>query len=83
MQKYIMVSKVTLKTFIFWEGSLDFGESEIIELQPISFYSWEDNIPFKARIAKPNGIQDQYNVNDILFSDYELVEEYPNTFVYG
>ena len=68
------------ENYFFWEGSLDFGESEIIELQPISFYSWEDNIPFKARIAKPNGIQDQYNVNDILFSDYELVEEYPNTF---
>ena len=80
MQKYIMVFEGYPENYFFWEGSLDFGESEIIELQPISFYSWEDNIPFKARIAKPNGIQDQYNVNDILFSDYELVEEYPNTF---
>jgi len=68
------------ENFFYWEGSLEFGETEIIELQPISFYSWTENIPFKARIAKPNGLQDQHNVNDILFSDYELVEEYPNTF---
>ncbi len=68
------------ENFFYWEGSLEFGETEIIELQPISFYSWTENIPFKARIAKPNGSQDLHNVNDILFSDYELVEEYPNTF---
>ena len=68
------------ENFYSWEGSLSFGESEVIELEPISFYSWTENIPFKARIGKPNGIQDQYNVNDILYSDYELVEEYPNTF---
>jgi len=68
------------ENFYSWEGSLSFGESEIIELQPISFYSWENQIPFYARVSNPNGSQDQYNVNDLLYSDYELVEEYPSTF---
>ena len=68
------------ENFYSWEGSISFGESEIIELQPISFYSWENQIPFYARVSNPNGSQDQYNVNDLLYSDYELVEEYPSTF---
>ncbi len=68
------------ENFYSWEGSLSFGESEVIELQPISFYSWTDNIPFKARVSNPNGFQDQQIANDLLYSDYELVEEYPSTF---
>ena len=68
------------ENFYSWEGSLSFGDSEVIELQPISFYSWTDNIPFKARVSNPNGLQDQQIANNLLYSDYELVEEYPSTF---
>ncbi|MAQ69555.1 MAG: hypothetical protein CMD23_00480 [Flavobacteriales bacterium] len=65
----------------FWEGDLDFGESEIIELPPIQWYSWDENLSFYARINMPNGApEDDYLVNDVLYSDYEFVAEYPNTF---
>ena len=64
-----------------WEGNLEFGESEIIELPPIQWYSWEENLSFYARINMPNGVaEDDYLVNDILYSDYEFVAEYPNVF---
>jgi len=70
---------VASNTFL-WEGSLEFGESEIIDLPPINWPSWDDQIPFYARANMPNNSQDEYTVNDILYSDYEFVEEYPNTF---
>ncbi len=64
-----------------WEGNLSFGQSEIVELPPINWNSWEDNtIPFYARVELPNLSQDNYTVNDMLFSNYEIVEEYPNSF---
>ena len=67
--------------YFIWEGELAFGESEIIELPPMNWYSWESNIPFFAHVHNANGsIDDDYVINDILYSDYEFVEEYPNTF---
>ena len=67
-------------TFL-WEGDLLFGESEIIELPPIDWHSWEENHTFYARISMPNyQPEDDYPINDILTSDYEFVEEYPSTF---
>ncbi len=66
--------------WFYWEGDLKFGESELVELPPIS-WDWENQNPFYARINMPNGItEDEYTINDILFSDYEYVEEYPNSF---
>ena len=63
-----------------WEGNLSFDESEIINLPPINWYSWDDTIPFYARVISPNNSQDEYTVNDLLYSNYEFVEEYPSTF---
>ena len=66
--------------WFYWEGDLKFGESELVELPPIS-WDWESQNPFYARINMPNGsIEDEYTINDILFSDFEYVEEYPNSF---
>jgi len=66
------------ENWFFWEGSLKFGESELVELPPIS-WDWENENPFYARINMLNG-QDEYTINDVLTSDYEYVEEYPSTF---
>ena len=67
-------------TFL-WEGNLAFGETEIVSLPPINWYSWDEELPFYARINMPNyQSEDDYSINDILYSDYEFVEEYPSTF---
>ena len=66
--------------WFFWEGNLKFGESELVELPPIS-WDWENQSPFYARINMPNGNpEDEYTVNDFLMSNYEYVDEYPGTF---
>ena len=46
----------------------------------MSLCSLEGNTPFYARIKLPNGSQDDYSVNDMLYSEYEFVEEYPEMF---
>ena len=63
-----------------WLGSLEIGETEKVELPPINWYSWEEKVPFYARVEAPNSSVDEYNVNDLLYSDYEFIEEYPSTF---
>ena len=61
-----------------WEGNLLFGESEVIYLPPINWPSWDDSIPFYAEVSVSG---DDLNIyNNRLLSDYEFVEEYPNTF---
>ena len=55
--------------WFYWEGDLKFGESELVELPPIS-WDWENQNPFYARVNMPNGsVEDEYAINDILFSE--------------
>ena len=63
----------------YWSGSLKFGETEIIELPPIS-WNWDNQTTFYANILMPNNIEDEYAVNNMLKSNYEYVEEYPSSF---
>ena len=63
-----------------WTGDLSFGETELVELPTIEWPSSETNYPFYARVLEPNSVNDNYDVNDILYSDYEFVEEYPEVF---
>ena len=63
-----------------WNGSLAFGESELVELPVIDWCSFEENIPFYARIKLPNGLEDNYSVNDMLYSAYDFVAVYPEVF---
>ena len=63
----------------YWSGSLKFGETEIIELPPIS-WNWDNQTTFYANILMPNNIEDEYDVNNMLKSNYEYVEEYPSSF---
>ena len=43
-----------------WEGSLSFGETEIVDLPPIDFYFNESNVLFYARVNIPNKSEDNY-----------------------
>jgi len=63
----------------YWSGSLKFGETEIIELPPIS-WNWDNQTAFYANIVTANNIEDEYEVNNMLKSNYEYVEEYPSSF---
>ena len=64
-----------------WEGNLSFGESEIVNLPPIDWFSWETSYPFYARVSMPNGQpEDEHLVNDVIYSDYDFVQEYPSNF---
>ena len=63
----------------YWSGSLKFGETEIIELPPIS-WNWDNQTTFYANILMPNNFEDEYEVNNMLKSNYEYVEEYPSSF---
>ncbi|MBJ04689.1 MAG: hypothetical protein CMP65_02145 [Flavobacteriales bacterium] len=63
-----------------WVGNLEFGQSEIVMLPPINWYSWDDDLSFYARVNSPNFNEDEYNVNDILYTNYEYVQEYPSKF---
>jgi len=63
----------------YWSGNLKFGEIEIIELPPIS-WNWDNQTAFYANIVSANNIEDEYEVNNMLKSNYEYVEEYPSSF---
>ena len=63
----------------YWSGNLKFGETEIIELPPIS-WNWDNQTAFYANIVAANNIEDEYEVNNMLKSNYEYVEEYPSSF---
>tara|TARA_Y100001978_G_scaffold199744_2_gene214638 strand:- start:1381 stop:3297 length:1917 start_codon:yes stop_codon:yes gene_type:complete len=63
----------------YWTGNLKFGEIEIIELPPIS-WNWDNQTAFYANIVAANNIEDEYEVNNMLKSNYEYVEEYPSSF---
>ena len=63
-----------------WNGVLEFGESELIELPPIDWCSFEDNLPFYATITLPNFNSDNYPIDNTLYSEYEFVEQYPDVF---
>ena len=59
---------------------LEFGESKAVELPPINWESWDSNSSFFAHVHNPNEAIDEYDVNNILHSDYEYVDEYPSKF---
>ena len=63
-----------------WTGSLSFDQSATIELPLMDWCDFEEESQFYARIHLPNGIDDDHNVNDILYSNYEFVDVYPEVF---
>lgn len=68
----------TLHTFN-WTGNLGFLETEEVELPNLSSWAGSNNI-FEVSLKNPNGQTDEYNENNFMSSEFDLVPEYPETF---
>jgi len=63
----------------FWTGNLDFMQTEEIELPNLSSWAGTDNV-FEVTLVNPNGSADDYSENNTMFSEFETVPQYPETF---
>ena len=68
----------TINTFS-WVGNLAFNETEKVELPSLTNWSGNANI-FEVTLKKPNGQADDYDDNNSMQSEFELVAEYPESF---
>ena len=62
-----------------WTGNLGFLETEEVELPNLSSWAGASNV-FEVRLKNPNGQSDEYNENNYMHSEFELVPEYPEIF---
>lgn len=62
-----------------WTGNLAFNKTEEVELPNLTNWSGNANI-FKVTLKNPNGQADEYNANNSMESEFELVPEYPESF---
>ena len=68
----------TINTFN-WVGNLAFNETEEVELPNLANWSGEANV-FEVTLKNPNGQADDYDENNSMQSEFELVAEYPESF---
>ncbi len=68
----------TINTFN-WVGNLAFNETEEVELPNLANWSGEANV-FEVTLKNPNGQADDYDENNSMQSEFELVAEYPQSF---
>ena len=68
----------TINTFS-WAGNLAFNETEEVELPKLTSWSGNANI-FEVTLKNPNGQADDYDDNNSMQSEFELVAEYPESF---
>lgn len=62
-----------------WTGDLGFMETEEVELPNLTNWSGSTNI-FEVTLKNPNGQIDDYDENNSMQSEFEIVPEYPETF---
>ena len=62
-----------------WSGSLDFLETEEVELPNLESWAGSANI-FEVNLKNPNGQSDDYGANNSMQSEFETVPEYPKDF---
>ncbi len=63
-----------------WQGNLGFLETEEIELPNLTNWSGSMNV-FEVTLKNPNGQADEYDENNSMQSEFEIVPEYPERFV--
>ena len=63
-----------------WTGSLEFLETDTIDLYYIDFTGAQQNPVFFAELEAPNGTADEYPQNNIMRSYFELPPSYPSNF---
>lgn len=67
------------KSFI-WRGNLEFYAEEQVTLPLDELILWQnagDNSKFEARVELPNGVADEYALNDTRASIFNALPEYP------
>ena len=62
-----------------WAGNLAFNETEEVELPTLTNWSGNANI-FEVTLKNPNGQADEYDENNSMQSEFEMVAEYPESF---
>jgi hypothetical protein len=66
-----------------WSGDLDFYEEETVEIPTPLFGLWEMQLgtnQFEAEVSLPNGVTDEYALNNTIHTTFEPVEEFPRDF---
>lgn len=65
-----------------WTGNLAFLQQEIITLPAIPWGNMlTDSAQFFVRTANPNGLQDEYALNDTMYSTYRSAPSLPPNFI--
>ncbi len=64
-----------------WTGNLDFTESEIVTLDPMSWNNWNGNSHFYVSLSNPNGVADEYPQNDSGAVTFYTTPALPTTFI--
>jgi len=62
-----------------WTGNLAFLETEEVELPNLTNWAGTENT-FEVTLKNPNGQTDDYDENNSMQSEFEMVAEYPETF---
>jgi len=62
-----------------WAGNLAFNETEEVELPTLTNWSGNANV-FEVTLKNPNGQADEYDENNSMQSEFEMVAEYPESF---
>ncbi|TAL70076.1 MAG: DUF1573 domain-containing protein [Bacteroidetes bacterium] len=63
-----------------WSGNLKFGEKDTVELPPIDFGN-QDIMAFYAEVKSPNGVADEYQLNNRMTTTTKLVPYYFNDLI--
>lgn len=65
-----------------WTGALEFLEEEVVEIPitPDFWYDWQGQLTFSAKVAEPNGVQDEYAFNDEYSVPFEATPVYNEPF---
>ena len=62
-----------------WTGNLAFLETEKVELPKLTNWAGTENT-FEVTLKNPNGQTDDYDDNNSMQSEFDMVAEYPQTF---
>lgn len=63
-----------------WTGTLNFGQEILVSLPSMSFSAASDPDNFIVYVDSPNGMTDEYHLNDTMRSTFNKVEILPNKF---
>ncbi|MFA8300580.1 MAG: LamG-like jellyroll fold domain-containing protein [Hyphomicrobiales bacterium] len=63
-----------------WKGNLRFMEETSVFLPHLEYSEYQEGKKFNVHISKPNGNDDEEQINDHFSSSFSLVKDFPTTF---